>query len=324
MKKLILVILACLIVISYVIYDKEVTSDNSYSDFDTANTSRIVTSSNVNSENTISDGNLGTSSLDEIINSTTSVTTSSGSKPVKYNLKGKTIVNFGDSIFGNYSSPVDISTFIANSTNATVYNVGFGGCRMSSHPDARYDAFSMKNLATALVKKDWSKQDEAIKSLTNNLFIKNLATLKSINFKKVDIITISYGTNDFEGSVSLSDYEKALRDSIEIIRNAYPKIKIVLCTPIYRTWLDENGGFKYDSDTHANGWGYKLTTMVTKIKNIANEYGLFVIDNYNDSGINATNRTKYFPSNDGVHPNEKGRQMIAENMAKQLHKRFGK
>jgi hypothetical protein len=48
-------------------------------------------------------------------------------------LAGKTIVNFGDSIFGKRRPPNDISTEIARLTGATVHNCGFGGCRMSAH-----------------------------------------------------------------------------------------------------------------------------------------------------------------------------------------------
>ena len=90
--------------------------------------------------------------------------------------------------------PNDISTFIKHKTDADVYNVGFGGCRMTAHPTATYDAFCMYNLANAIANNDFSKQDTAMQTLSNNNFKRNLATLKSIDFSKVDIITISYGT----------------------------------------------------------------------------------------------------------------------------------
>lgn len=239
-----------------------------------------------------------------------------------YNLYGKTIVNFGDSIFGNYGTPNDISTYIANMTNAIVYNVGFGGCRMAEHPSPQYDAFGMYRLADSIANKDWSMQDDAIASMSNVNFTEKLATLKSIDFSKVDIITIAYGTNDFSGSDSYeTKFKNALRHSIETISNAYPNIEIVLCTPIYRFWMDENGEFLEDSDTSVKS-GKKLTDFVQWIKEVASEYNLYVIDNYNESGINSTNRAEVFPSNDGTHPNSIGRKMIAENMAKKLYEKF--
>lgn len=237
---------------------------------------------------------------------------------VEYNLSGKTIVNFGDSIFGNYTTPNDISTHIANLTNAIVYNVGFGGCRMAEHPYTQYDAFSMYRLADSIANKDWTIQDDAIASMSNVNFTEKLATLKSIDFSKVDIITIAYGTNDFSGSTSQTEFKEALRHSIETIYNAYPNIKIVLCTPIYRFWMDENGEFLEDSDTYVKST-YKLTDFAQWIKGVGSEYNLYVIDNYNDSGINSTNREVLY---DGVHPNEIGIKMIAENMAKKLYEKF--
>lgn len=238
---------------------------------------------------------------------------------VLYNLYGKTIVNFGDSIFGNYRTPDDISTYIANMTNAIVYNVGFGGCRMASHPYTQYDAFSMYRLADSIANNNWTIQDEA--NMTSINFIEKLSTLKSIDFSKVDIITIAYGTNDFAGLISQTKFKEALRHSIETISNAYPNIKIVLCTPIYRFWMDENGEFLEDSDTCVKS-NQKLTDFVQWIKEVASEYDLYVIDNYNESGINSTNRAEVFPSNDSVHPNSIGRKMIAENMAKKLYEKF--
>ena len=237
---------------------------------------------------------------------------------VEYNLSGKTIVNFGDSIFGNYTTPNDISTHIANLTNAIVYNVGFGGCRMAEHPSTQYDAFSMYRLADSIANKDWTIQDDAIASMSNVNYTEKLATLKSIDFSKVDIITIAYGTNDFSGSTSQTEFKEALRHSIETISNAYPNIKIVLCTPIYRFWMDENGEFLEDSDTYVKS-NYKLTDFVQWIKGVGSEYNLYVIDNYNDSGINSTNREVLY---DGTHPNEIGIKMIAENMTKKLYEKF--
>ena len=115
-----------------------------------------------------------------------------------------------------------------------------------------------------------------------------------------------------------TEFKEALRHSIETISNAYPNIKIVLCTPIYRFWMDENGEFLEDSDTYVKST-YKLTDFVQWIKGVGSEYNLYVIDNYNDSGINSTNREVLY---DGTHPNEIGIKMIAENMTKKLYEKF--
>ena len=254
-------------------------------------------------------------------------------EPAPLPLAGKTIVNFGDSIFGNFKAPVDISSYLADLTGAAVYNVGFGGCRMSQHPAEQYNAFSMYNLAYAIVNNDWTLQDQTMARTDwtpHNTYAGHLAALKTIDFNTVDIITISYGTNDFAGSSPLFSndpkdivsFAGGLRTSIELIQTAYPHIEIVLCTPTYRFWIDkENNTYLYDSNTHRIN-GRKLADFVQTTKDIAQEYNLLCIDNYNGCGITAANRSECFPENDGTHPNETGRKMIAQYMATVLLERY--
>jgi lysophospholipase L1-like esterase len=251
--------------------------------------------------------------------------------------EGKTIVNFGDSIFGNYRPPVDVSTFLAEHTGATVHNCGFGGCRMAKHGVANFDAFSMYRLATAIVSQDFSVQDAAIVAGktaategTGKLpayFEKSLALLKSINFNEVDIITIAYGTNDYASNVDTDDatnthntdtFGGALRHSIETILNAFPHIRVFVCSQTWRFDMDGSGNFTDDSNTKVNYDGNKLTDFVAKTKEIAKDYQLPFIDNYYSLGLNKFNRSTYFSATDGVHPNETGRRVLAAHIANEL------
>lgn len=243
-------------------------------------------------------------------------------------LNGKTIVNFGDSIFGNRRPPNDISTEIARLTGATVHNCGFGGCRMTYRSD-NWGAFSMCALADSIVNNDWTLQDTAINTSGWGMveyFPETVTLLKSIDFSKVDIITIAYGTNDFTASVAMDNTENnkdttrfagALRYSIETLLNTYPHLKIFVCSQTYRFWLDDSGAFIEDSDTHENLNGTKLTDFVTKTKEVAEEYHVPYIDNYN-IGMNKYNRSVYFSSTDGTHPILAGCDLMAANIAKKL------
>ena len=239
-------------------------------------------------------------------------------------LNGKTIVNFGDSIFGNSRPPRDISTEIAKLTGATVHNCGFGGCRMAEHSQANFDAFSMYRLAYAISGGDFTAQENALTVTENAVpyyFAETLALLKSIDFNKVDIITIAYGTNDFTGGVDLDNntgsasFGGALRISIECLLYAYPHLKIFICSPIYRFWTDTGK----DSDTYTpRSDGAMLSAFVEKSAEIAQEYHLPFVNNYDGLGFNKTNRGYYFSANDGTHPNEKGNLLIAANIADAL------
>lgn len=246
-------------------------------------------------------------------------------------LFGKTIVNFGDSIFGNAQPPSDISTFLAERTGATVYNCGFGGCRMTPHPTAEYDAFCMYNLATAISSGDFTLQENAVTSTEvtlNNSIKANFARLKTIDFSKVDIVTIAYGSNDFSGYGANLDNEEnpydttsfggALRYSIEKLLAAYPNLKIFVLSIAYRYWIDDNNEFVDDTNNHANNYGKYTKDYNAKLKEVAEEYNLPYVDDYN-IGIGKHNRTYYFGATDPAHHLETGRKLIAEHLAKELY-----
>ena len=242
-------------------------------------------------------------------------------------LEGKVIANFGDSIFGNKRPPNDISTALANITGATVYNLGFGGCRMSQH-SANWDAFSMYRLADAIATGDFSLQNAVDVDNVSGMpaYFKTTRTLlESIDFSEVDIITIAYGTNDFTAAVALDNANNptdtttfcgALRYSLETILTSYPQLHIFVCTPTWRFWMD-NGTFLYDSDTHEIN-DKKLTDFVEAVKTVSKAYHVKSIDNYYDLGINQYNRSHWFPTGDGTHHNKDGGVLIAQHIATEL------
>lgn len=247
-------------------------------------------------------------------------------------LNGKMIVNFGDSIFGKRRPPDDISTELAALTGATVHNCGFGGCRMATHSIEQYDAFSMYRLAYSIANKDWTLQDAAIAQETweggkPSYFAEVLAMLKGIDFNKVDIVTIAYGTNDFMGGndlentndlYSTSTFAGALRYSIETLLTSYPHLKIFVCSQVWRFWMDSSGAYTEDSDTYANADNMTLVDFVEKTEGVAKEYHLPYIDNYYTTGFNRFNCGVYFSATDGTHPLPTGLHIIAAHMAKEL------
>ncbi len=237
-------------------------------------------------------------------------------------LAGMTCVCFGDSITGNYVSPFDYPSIIAKKTGMNVINGGFGGCRMSQHPSSEYTAFSMYNLADSIASGNWAVQDAAIDTVGAANAAEHLAALKEVDWSAVDYIAIFYGTNDFtggvaigsdDGSQSTSQFKGALRHSIETILTAYPKIRIVLITPIYRFW--KNDEVVTDSDTYEVS-GVKLTDFVDAVISVADEYKIPAFNLYNSLGINKINRTTFLA--DGVHPSNAGCERIGDSIAARL------
>ncbi|MBE6871449.1 MAG: SGNH/GDSL hydrolase family protein [Ruminococcaceae bacterium] len=249
------------------------------------------------------------------------VSGSGGSGEAVMPLAGKTVVCFGDSLFGMYTGDSSAPAYVAKRTGATVHNVGFGGCRMSVHPTSGYAEFCMWALAKAIAENNWTSQDAAASKGSAN-FPDQLAVLKSIDFNDVDYIVIHYGTNDFNGAIidnasNPKDYNTlcgALRYSIETLLTAYPKIEIFVSLPAFRFWT-ENGTVTY-SDTKTNTNGDKLTDFVKALADTAREYNLPVIDCYYGLGINKINAATFL--GDGVHHNVDGRKRFGEYIGAKL------
>lgn len=236
-------------------------------------------------------------------------TTSGATSP----LTGKTVVCFGDSLFGMYRGDTSAPAYVAKRTGATVHNIGFGGCRMSVHPTTGYAAFSMWALAKAISEKSWTTQD-AQASSGSSYFSEHLATLKGIDFNSVDAIVIHYGTNDFTGNVTIDnasnllDYNTlcgALRYSIEKLLTTYPNLRIYVSLPAFRYWTSDSGTVTY-STTYTNSGGKTLVNFVDSLISVAKEYNLPVVDCYYGLGINKINASTFLA--DGVHHNLEGRK----------------
>ena len=240
-------------------------------------------------------------------------------------LAGKTVVCFGDSLFGMYTGDTSAPAYVAQKTGATVHNVGFGGCRMSEHPYPEYNAFSMYALANAISSGDWSLQDTNAANGSAN-FPDQLAILKGIDFNDVDYVVIHYGTNDFTagGGVAIDNASNpkatntlcgALRHSVETLLGAFPKLKIFVSLPAFRYWTADNGTVTY-SDTWKNVNGHTLPDFVKALADTAKEYKLPVIDCYYGLGINKSNAATFLA--DGTHHNIDGRKRFGEYIGAKL------
>lgn len=251
-------------------------------------------------------------------------------------LRGKTIVNMGDSIFGIFNPPFDISTYLSEYTGAITYNCGFGGSSMATHyQEDTYAKFSFWKLVDAIVSGDFTEQENALKLSSwtpPTSYALRLETLKNIDFNSVDVLTIAHGTNDFsygfnignlENTEDVQTYLGALRYSLRKLMTEFSKIRVFVCTPIFRTWIDSDGSPIHYSDDVTQGEladnssSLTYADYMTGLKNVADEYNIGYIDNYH-IGMNRYNRLNYFEVLDGAHPKIEGRKLIARHMAKVL------
>lgn len=254
---------------------------------------------------------------------------------VNANLKltGKTIAFMGDSIIGNFYDETGVCAILAEITGATVINCAFGGSRIAYRHGSNiqytyWNALSGAGLADAIASGTWTDQDTAVANMTGGLayFADRLATVKAVDWSKVDFIMWEYGTNDFMTEVALTGndlyaYDYAYRHTIETILTEYPNIRIITATPTYR-FYQEGGVFTDDSNTHEEddyaGVSNKLTDFVAKAQEISKEYQIPCIDDYYTLGANSYTRLAFFNSTDGTHPKAEGRRRIAEHLSAQL------
>ena len=236
-------------------------------------------------------------------------------------LYGKKLVCFGDSITGKVYSANEYPPLIASRTGMTVYNVGFGGSRAGVHI-TNYDPFSFYKLVDCIVAGDYSSLKVAFEGRPSDYAVR-VATLETIDFTTVDYITLLYGTNDWgantpdEGATSedATSFRGALRKGLTTLLTAYPQLKVLLISPIYR-WYPTHEPIN-DSDTETISGDY-LYEFVTATGAIATEFKFPFLDAYYTLGINKYTRLTYFDVADGTHPSDNGRILLGNKIADKL------
>lgn len=235
----------------------------------------------------------------------------------------------GDSIMASdHSDWWDIPTIVGNELKETTLNAGYGGYTMSNMdvtgmPGDYRDEYSMIGISRSIRNGNFKTQVMASQEgepLTVWYFPEVSRKLNDVDWKKVKYIFIEHGANDYLFGVPVDDstdkyneytFGGALRQSIENIQKGAPNAQIILMTPIYMN----PEGMKGDCNEIDYGGGL-LKDYVEKEKEIAKEYGLYVIDNFTEIDINKDNYEEYLPG--GLHPNLEGNTLIAENICRHM------
>lgn len=214
-------------------------------------------------------------------------------------LSDTAIVFFGDSVIGNYTNGMSIPGAVGGLTGAAVYNCGYGGNPAAMN---EYTIITLPGIAAA-----FAGQDVSVLPSDTQVYAGFLEY--AANPPRTDKLcfVISYGLNDYfsqnpissEDPFDITAYSGALRTAVSCLKENYPDARIFLCTPTYTPQLYGENGFS-------------LEDYVNTVIDIARELDVEVIDNYGSLGINETNHSIYLE--DQVHPNERGRFMIAQDI----------
>jgi hypothetical protein len=155
--------------------------------------------------------------------------------------------------------------------------------------------------------------------------------LNNIDPAKVDFYIIEYGANDYINGAPLStegnaydirSYRGALGVGINTLRSVSPKAKIILCGPSYCMWYNADGYVIGDSYTVSKGAG-TLAEYADVCKNHAEDENFMYIDTMYSTYFDLKITTVDDYLIDGLHYNEKGRQIYATTIAHFINKMLG-
>ena len=208
---------------------------------------------------------------------------------------GKDVLFLGDSITEGANASSVENNFVSlfgKLTGAHTYNYGLGGTRIAYQinptiEEPQYDSY----------------------------FSSRVLRMNA----NADLIFVFGGTNDFGhgdaplgtfGDKSPKTFYGALHDLYGRLQWKYPNAKIVAITPLH---CDND-----EKEVNKRGIEKKggLRTYVEAIKEVATSFNIPVIDAFNDWDMKPVadkDKEVYF-SVDGLHPNDKGHQRIAEKL----------
>lgn len=246
------------------------------------------------------------------------------------------IVFLGDSIIGTVNK-YSIVELVGEELGMTAFNGAFGGSTLSMGNDPIWGSvsanqWSMVRLAQAIGTGDWKSQRMAMSyavSYENSnrqafeYFEDRMDALTKIDFGKTKVLVIEHGTNDYNAVRKLDNpqdlydittFGGALRSTLKILQEKYPDMRIVILSPIYCEFY---GSVKQSSYSADFGQGV-LDDYVQLEREIAEEFGVFFIDAYHNSGIWEDTAMKYLT--DGLHPSDDGAFLLSEYIAEELQR----
>lgn len=216
------------------------------------------------------------------------------------------MVFFGDSILTYNLGSMSIPGVVENLSGAQVYNCGEGGLPASGDPA---EFFNLNGVINHFFTQDIPEE-------SNGNFWRGLTDYMEEDHegKKLCFI-LNVGLNDFfngfpvenpEDAYDTETYAGALRTGIRSLKEVYPDALILVMAPTYViSAMDINSEV-----------GGVLTDYVDAAVRVAEEMGVYCMNNYYDSGIDAESHSDYLM--DGTHLNETGALYLGRQIVEYL------
>ena len=242
----------------------------------------------------------------------------------------QTILCLGNDTFADDRDSEDSLTFMIaekaadKDLNVSVINGSFAGTTISNEDqfitdETLADMFNLYWVVTALCEQDFTYQRNALTKVgEDNNYGEILDELEALDMSAVDTLVVFYDGRDYQldrhvtdpsYEMNTSTYVGALSSSLKLFQETYPQARIIVLSPTYMQFVDENGDLQ-NGDTYNNGNG-AMPNYLLNLIDVTQEYSVTVIDNYYGS-ISEDNYKKYL--DDAIHLNKKGREMIADRL----------
>lgn len=237
---------------------------------------------------------------------------------------GFSVVVLGDSLTGQCRDETSVAQQLGMMLGKSVYNGAFGGTCLAIQENAQNnyttDLLNMVSLSNAIVADDFGVQQTVrSKREVTDYFGYVIDELEGIDFEQVEILVLAFGINDYHAGIPMDNekdpfdettYGGALRSVLTSMQEAYPNLRIVLATPTY-AWYVSKGLTCEEYDTGA----VYLEEYVAKEISIAEEFDVEVVDLYHDVYAHEEWEDWKIYTEDGLHPNESSRKLLAEKIA---------
>lgn len=238
----------------------------------------------------------------------------------------RTVVVLGNSPFSDKRDADDGVINLVNSmTDATIYNCSVADSHLAassamfSADEDPMDAFNLYWLTTLITFQNTWMCESALDTMgaaAPDDARYAYDTLSTLDFQSVDALVIMYDASDYleerplynmDNTTDIQTFAGNMDASLELLRSTFPHIRIIVMSPAYAYYVEENGEY-ISSDIHKSD-GYSLSTYAGMLERIAYLHTVSYLDNIYGT-VNEDNAGDYLE--DHLHLNAAGRRKLAE------------
>ena len=243
-----------------------------------------------------------------------------------------TILCLGNNPFTDDRDTTGLAAQIASKTGAVVYDCAFpdssAACKYPMYnPEYTKDHFNFFYVVECFRNNEFRAISSIAGDEPDPRYTEAVEVMKTVDMDKVDIIIVMYDSTDYNmGTPSdnpknpndVTAFTGGLRTTLQNIQSTWPHIRILVMSPTYARFMDEDGEL-YNGTMKDIGNG-TLNHSLVKESDAVLDCGVSFIDNYYGT-INEDNYEQYM--SDHMHYNEAGRELLAQRVSDIINNQLG-